>query len=92
MSISAFLQRELDKAVAACPSDEKRLRLLAVEAGNWMQRRIRFCVFGEQPFGAPHPEYGPMQASDFIVVLGSIQSAQETVKARMAQREVEHAS
>lgn len=84
-SLSAYLQRELDKAVAACPSDKHRLRLLAVEAGKWMQRRIRFCEFGEHPFGGPPPGYEPMQAADFVIVIGAIGSAQAVIKARMSR-------
>lgn len=84
--LTTFLQRELDKAVAARSCDAERIRFLAIEHGNWALRYREFCHDHKQPFGAPHPVYGPMQATDFIVVLGAIQSAQSVVKARMAQR------
>lgn len=82
-SITDYLQRELDKTVAACSSDKARLNLLAIEQGNWALRYREFCHEHRQPFGSPHPVYGPMQATDFIVVLGAIQSAQNVIKNRI---------
>ena len=87
-ALTSYLQRELDKTVAACSSDRARQHLLAIEYGNWALRYREFCREHRQPFGAPHPVYGPMQATDFHVVLGAIQSAQAAVKARIAQQEM----
>ena len=90
-SLSEYLQRELDKTVAACSSDKARINLLAIEHANWALRSREFCHEDRQPFGAPHPVYGPMLATDFIVVLGAIQSLQHAIKHRMEARHVQHA-
>jgi hypothetical protein len=82
-SLTDFLQRELDRTVAACSSDRARLNLLAIQHGSWALRYHEFCHEHRQPFGHPHPDYGPMQATDFIIVLGAIQSAQAVIKHRM---------
>lgn len=82
-SLTDYLQRELDKAVGARSGNAERLRFLAIEQGKWALRYREFCHEHRQPFGAPHPVYGPMQATDFIVILGAIQSAQAVIKRRM---------
>lgn len=86
-TIGDFLKRHLDRAVAACSSDKARLQLLATEHGNWALRYREFAHDGKHPFGGPPKGYAPMQAADFVVILGAIQSAQSVIKARMAQRE-----
>ena len=83
-SISDFLARELDRKVAAMSSDSARRHFLAEQLGSWAERYRVFARTGAQPFGGPHPQYGEMQAPDFVVVIGAIQSALAIVKARIA--------
>lgn len=86
IALTEYLKSELDKSVAACSCDAERLRFLAIEQGNWALRMRSFYRDGTQPFGGPHPEYGPMVAGDFLVVLGMISGAQAVIKARMARQ------
>jgi hypothetical protein len=81
-SITDFLKDELDKAVAARSGHQAKLDLLAIEQGNWALRFRRFARTGEQPFGGPHPDFGQMQATDFLIVLGMIDGARAVIKRR----------
>lgn len=87
-SLTDYLKTQLDRAVAAIPSDAGRIQFLAIEHGNWALRYREFSRDGIHPFGGPPPGYEPMQAADFLVILGAIQSAQAITKARMAKREL----
>lgn len=82
-SITDYLRDELDKAVAARSGHQAKLDLLAIEQGKWALRMRRFYHGGEQPFGGPHPKYGPMSAGDFIIVIGMIDSVRAVIKRRM---------
>lgn len=81
-SITDYLKDQLDRAVAARSGNQAKLDLLAIEQGNWALRFRHFARTGEQPFGGPHPEYGPMQATDFLIVLGMIEGARAVIKRR----------
>ena len=78
--ITDFLKSELDSALARQPDDEARLVLLDRQFGHWSERQRRFWLFGEQPFGQPHPHYGEMMAGDFIIVLGMIDGARVRIE------------
>lgn len=81
-SITDYLKDELDKAVAARSGHQAKLDLLAIEQGNWALRMREFWRDGTQPFGYPHPVYGPMQATDFLIVIGMIEGARAVIKRR----------
>lgn len=82
MNISEFLKAELDKALDRQPDDDAKLVLLAKNYGSWCEMRRRFVLFGEQPFGGPHPHHGEMQAPDFVMVIGMIDAARARIERR----------
>jgi hypothetical protein len=79
-SITDYLKSELDKALAKQPDDDARLILLAEQFCHWSVRQRRFWLFGEQPFGTPHPHNGEMTPGDFIIVLGMIDGARVRIE------------
>jgi len=84
-SVSEYLQSELGNALAKQPDDAARLVFLAKQYGEWEMKRRQFYLRGEQPFCGPHPELGPMTATDFILVLSAIEHARSQIeRARVA--------
>lgn len=88
LNLTDYLKDHLDRAVASRSGNQAKLDLLALEQGSWAQRFRDFCRLGIHPFGGPPPGYEPMQAADFHVVFGMIESARAAIKARMASLEV----
>lgn len=64
-----WMAAELDKKLASLPTDQARYRHLILQGNVWTQRYDAYVRRGRQPFGRPHPHYGPMGAADFTNVL-----------------------
>ena len=71
-ALSDFLNAELITAASRKRDLGERMMFLEREYGNWTYRMGRFYARDEQPFGGPHPEFGPMTAFDFQSVLSMI--------------------
>lgn len=79
-----WMKIQLEKSLAAQPSDQARIVHLAKEFGSWTQRYRNFAATGKQPFGdTPHPVYGDMTAFDFLAVLSMIDGARAVIERRM---------
>lgn len=64
-----WMAAELDKKLASLPTDQARYRHLILQHNVWAGYASAYADDGRQPFGRPHPHYGPMGAADFTNVL-----------------------
>lgn len=71
-TIVSWLESELDKKIASMPDDGSRVQLLKTQMHVWENFFHSFAECGHQPFGAPHPVYGEMDAFDFRLLLCAI--------------------
>lgn len=77
-TITAWLSAELDKKLASLPDDYARNRLLCQQYNVWNQRRLRFFqTDGESEAHAPHPQFGFLTATDFLLILSMIDRAKD---------------
>lgn len=67
-----WMAAELDKSLASLPSDQARYRHLILQENVWTGFYDAYATLGRQPFGKPHPRYGDMMATDFVIILGMI--------------------
>jgi hypothetical protein len=72
-TITDWLADELTKKLASLPTDQARYRHLILCSNAWRLKYQRFADFGTQPFNAPHPVYGDMDAFDFTLLLADIE-------------------
>jgi hypothetical protein len=84
-----WLKGQLEQSLATKPDDHARVIHLVKEWGSWSERYRRFAATGRQPFGEPHPVYGPMSATDFLIVLGMIDGARSAIERRMTLQPAE---
>lgn len=78
-TLTDWLAAELDKKLAAKPTDQARYRELCLQTNWWNQALDKFCAFGTQPF-TPHPIYGPFDLFDFRAVLCMIDGAKSKLE------------
>lgn len=71
LTITRWLESEIDKKLASLPEDE-RVRHLDRQMHVWENFFHSFIECGHQPFGGPHPQYGEMDAFDFRLLLCAI--------------------
>jgi hypothetical protein len=75
-----WLSAELDKKLATLPDDGERYYFLSRQYNIWNQRRNRFFqTDGESESQAPHPQFGFLTATDFLLILGFIDRAKEKI-------------
>jgi hypothetical protein len=81
-TFSDYFESHLATKLASLPDDRARVRMLAQQHGVWAQHYRMFANFGAQPYTAPHPELGWMQAIDFSNVLAIINGKRGEIEAR----------
>lgn len=79
-TITDWLQIELDKKLAEFPDDGERYYFLSRQYNVWNQRRNRFfATDGESESQAPHPQFGFLTATDFLLILSMIDRAMDRI-------------
>lgn len=73
LTLIDWLAAELDKKLSSLSDDQARYRHLILCGNAWREKYARFADFGTQPFNAPHPVYGDMDAFDFTLLLAAIE-------------------
>lgn len=79
-TITDWLEIELEKKLATLPDDGERYYFLTRQYNVWNQRRNRFYqTDGESEARAPHPLFGHLTATDFLLILSMIDRAQDKI-------------
>jgi hypothetical protein len=73
LTLIDWLSAELDRKLSSLPDDQARYRHLILSGNVWREKYQTFACFGTQPFNAPHPVYGDMDAYDFALLLADIE-------------------
>ena len=80
-TLTDWLEFELIRKLASLPTDQARYSMLIQQGNVWQYRRQRFLET-DGASEVPHPHYGPMTATDFILVLGMIDRAKSQLEAQ----------
>jgi hypothetical protein len=78
-TLLAWLTAELDRALAAQPTDADKRQLLYYAFERWQDRYGLFLAKGKDY--APHPIYGAPTAADFLGILSEITSRRDALQA-----------
>lgn len=79
-NITDWLQIELDKKLATLADDGERYYFLSRQYNVWNQRRNRFfATDGGSESHAPHPQFGFLTATDFLLILSMIDRTMDRI-------------
>jgi hypothetical protein len=75
-----WLEIELEKKLATLSCDGERYSFLTRQYNIWNYRRNRFYqTDGESESASPHPQFGFVTATDFLLILSMIDRAQDKI-------------